>query len=218
MRFLPFRPCFSEQARNPIRASGRDIRGQRSRPRGGCRKSKCRILCRLPLQPRNFQRPRFPIENKSFQHSGHLRRLPHCYQDGLHRQHSRAGRRARFARCSGVHRLPWRAHNSRVQRGQSTVNPARLSLLTCGRCHADARLAARYNLPADKVPTFADSFHGLAARGGSQTVANCSSCHGVHNIFPPRILVPPFIRRTWRVPAEIVIRAPAAPLPSAPSM
>jgi len=77
---------------------------------------------------------------------------------------------------------------------QSLVNPIRVSTITCGRCHSDARLEARYNLPADKVPTFADSFHGLAARGGSQTVANCSSCHGVHNIFPssdPRSTVHP---------------------------
>ena len=65
----------------------------------------------------------------------------------------------------------------------SLVNPARVSLVTCGRCHGDARLEARYNLPADRVPTFANSFHGLAARAGSQSVANCASCHGVHNIF-----------------------------------
>ena len=64
----------------------------------------------------------------------------------------------------------------------SLVNPARVSTVTCGRCHADERLAARYNLAQDKLPSFQDSFHGLAARGGSQTVANCASCHGVHNI------------------------------------
>ena len=77
---------------------------------------------------------------------------------------------------------------------QSPVNPARVSLVTCGRCHGDALLATRYNLPADRVPTFADSFHGLASRAGSQTVANCASCHGVHNIFPssdPRSTVNP---------------------------
>lgn len=65
---------------------------------------------------------------------------------------------------------------------QSLVNPARVSQVTCSRCHADERLAARYNLPLDKVPAFEDSYHGLAGRAGSQTVANCASCHGVHNI------------------------------------
>jgi cytochrome b subunit of formate dehydrogenase/protein-arginine kinase activator protein McsA len=67
---------------------------------------------------------------------------------------------------------------------QSLVNPARVSSVTCGRCHADERLATRYNLPRDKVPAFEDSYHGLAARAGSQSVANCASCHGVHNILP----------------------------------
>lgn len=66
----------------------------------------------------------------------------------------------------------------------SLVNAARVSLVTCGRCHNDERLVLRYNLPADRVPSYADSYHGLASRGGSQSVANCASCHGVHNIFP----------------------------------
>lgn len=77
---------------------------------------------------------------------------------------------------------------------QSPVNPARVSNDVCSRCHGDALIAARYNLPADRVPTFADSFHGLAERAGSQAVANCASCHGVHNIFPssdPRSTVNP---------------------------
>lgn len=76
----------------------------------------------------------------------------------------------------------------------STVNPSRVSTVTCGRCHANERLDAQYNLPANRVPTFEDSYHGLAMRGGSQTVANCASCHGIHNIFPssdPRSTVNP---------------------------
>jgi len=77
---------------------------------------------------------------------------------------------------------------------QSLVNPARVSSVTCGRCHGDERLAQKYNLPRDKVPAFADSYHGLALRAGAQSVANCASCHGVHNILPstdPRSTVHP---------------------------
>jgi len=77
---------------------------------------------------------------------------------------------------------------------ESLVNPARVSSVTCGRCHSDERLAQRYNLPLDKVPAFQDSYHGLALRAGSQTVANCASCHGVHNILPssePRSTIHP---------------------------
>ena len=66
----------------------------------------------------------------------------------------------------------------------SLVNPGRVSTVTCGRCHEDERLANRYDLPVDKVTSYQDSFHGLALRGGQKTVANCASCHGVHDIFP----------------------------------
>ena len=67
---------------------------------------------------------------------------------------------------------------------ESLVNAMRVSTVTCGRCHGEERLAIRYSLPTNVVPSYADSYHGLAMRGGSQTVANCASCHGVHNIFP----------------------------------
>ncbi|MGC2420261.1 MAG: cytochrome b/b6 domain-containing protein [Candidatus Acidiferrales bacterium] len=76
----------------------------------------------------------------------------------------------------------------------SLVNPVRVSFVTCGRCHGNQVITARYNLPADRVPSYADSFHGLDAQAGSQTVANCASCHGIHNIFPasdPRSTVNP---------------------------
>jgi formate dehydrogenase gamma subunit len=64
----------------------------------------------------------------------------------------------------------------------SALNAANVSVQTCGRCHADARLARLYDLPADRVPSYADSYHGLALREGSLTAANCASCHGVHSI------------------------------------
>jgi len=65
----------------------------------------------------------------------------------------------------------------------SPVNAARVSSETCGRCHGDARLAMRYGLPTDRVPSYAESYHGLAKREGSIRAANCASCHGIHNIF-----------------------------------
>ena len=65
----------------------------------------------------------------------------------------------------------------------SPVFAANVSAETCGRCHSDTRLARLYDLPADRVPSYADSYHGLAIREGSLTAANCASCHGVHNIF-----------------------------------
>src|SRR5271165_5048208 len=42
----------------------------------------------------------------------------------------------------------------------------------------------KYKLPADRVRTFLESYHGLAAQYGSTVAANCASCHGVHKILP----------------------------------
>jgi cytochrome b subunit of formate dehydrogenase len=53
---------------------------------------------------------------------------------------------------------------------------------TCGSCHGDVRLTRKFGMPNDRLVSFDSSFHGLAAKSGSQTVANCASCHGVHNI------------------------------------
>jgi cytochrome b subunit of formate dehydrogenase len=55
---------------------------------------------------------------------------------------------------------------------------------TCGSCHGDVRLDRRFGLPSDRLVSYDSSFHGLAAKAGVQTVANCASCHGVHNILP----------------------------------
>ena len=54
----------------------------------------------------------------------------------------------------------------------------------CSRCHASLNLDSRYNLPADRVSTYVESYHGLAAQYGSTVVANCASCHGYHKILP----------------------------------
>src|SRR5664279_1269186 len=80
--------------------------------------------------------------------------------------------------CTGCHG----EHNILAPKDPgSMVNAARVSTVTCGRCHGDERLNSRYAF-GDKVPAFQDSFHGLAIRGGQKTAANCASCHGVHNI------------------------------------
>ena len=65
----------------------------------------------------------------------------------------------------------------------SPVSARNVSAETCERCHGDARIAQRNDLSADRVPSYADSYHGLAIREGSLTAANCASCHGIHNIF-----------------------------------
>ena len=67
---------------------------------------------------------------------------------------------------------------------ESLVNTRNLRQ-TCASCHDNVILARRFHLPLDRVSSFDQSFHGLAAKAGSQSVANCASCHGIHNILPP---------------------------------
>ncbi len=65
---------------------------------------------------------------------------------------------------------------------------------TCASCHADVKLMSKFGLPTDRVVSFDASFHGLALRAGSQTVANCGSCHGIHLVLPssdPRSTINP---------------------------
>jgi cytochrome b subunit of formate dehydrogenase len=79
--------------------------------------------------------------------------------------------------CHGEHRI------IKPNNPNSPVNAANIRD-TCGSCHGDVRLTRRFGLPSDRLVSFDSSFHGLAGKSGSQTVANCASCHGVHNILP----------------------------------
>jgi cytochrome b subunit of formate dehydrogenase len=80
--------------------------------------------------------------------------------------------------CHGEHRILG------VRAEGSPVSATNIPIRVCGPCHSDVSLNEKYGLAEDQVPSYEDSFHGLAARGGSQQVANCASCHGVHNILP----------------------------------
>jgi cytochrome b subunit of formate dehydrogenase len=80
--------------------------------------------------------------------------------------------------CHGEHRI------LAVTAEGSPVSATNIPLRVCGPCHSDLRLGEKYGLPGNQVPSYEDSFHGLASRGGVQRVANCASCHGVHNILP----------------------------------
>ncbi|MFZ2322737.1 MAG: cytochrome b/b6 domain-containing protein [Ignavibacteriaceae bacterium] len=54
----------------------------------------------------------------------------------------------------------------------------------CSPCHESVTLSEKYGMTADRFKTFSESYHGLALSGGSVAVANCGSCHGIHNIKP----------------------------------
>lgn len=55
---------------------------------------------------------------------------------------------------------------------------------TCSTCHESERIVAKFGMPADRLRTYQDSYHGLASRLGDLRAANCASCHGWHDILP----------------------------------
>jgi formate dehydrogenase gamma subunit len=65
---------------------------------------------------------------------------------------------------------------------RSPVAPLNVSGQVCSPCHESLRLSEKYGISANRFQTFTDSYHGLAIRAGSVSVANCASCHGAHNI------------------------------------
>ncbi|HHY85915.1 MAG TPA: cytochrome B [Verrucomicrobia bacterium] len=75
-------------------------------------------------------------------------------------------------------------HSEHEIRTLKTESGLHISQEICSNCHASERLNTKFNLPSDRVKTFFDSYHGLAAQYGSTLAANCGSCHGYHKILP----------------------------------
>ena len=66
----------------------------------------------------------------------------------------------------------------------SPVAAKNVSGQVCSPCHSSVKLTQKFGLASDRYQSFEDSYHGLAGKAGSVLVANCASCHGVHNIKP----------------------------------
>jgi cytochrome b subunit of formate dehydrogenase len=80
--------------------------------------------------------------------------------------------------CHGIHTIKAPSDPN------SSVSSQNLSRDTCAGCHQGVRLTQEFGIIGNRVSTYNDSYHGLASQGGSVVVANCSSCHGIHNILP----------------------------------
>ncbi len=80
--------------------------------------------------------------------------------------------------CHGIHSI------KRPGDPNAAVSERNLSLDVCARCHQGVRLSQEFGVPGQRVSSYMDSYHGLAVEGGSVVAANCSSCHGVHDILP----------------------------------
>ncbi len=78
--------------------------------------------------------------------------------------------------CHGEHDI--RKHTDPA----SPVHKANVAQQVCADCHASLKLTKKYGIASHTFQTFADSYHGLAVRGGSVEVVNCASCHSSHAI------------------------------------
>lgn len=100
------------------------------------------------------------------------------------------------AMAQGVREAPicTDCHSDHAIQRLKGATPLQLAEEVCSGCHGSKRMNTKLGLATDRVSTFFDSYHGLAARMGSPTAANCASCHGFHRILPssdPRSSVHP---------------------------
>ncbi len=91
--------------------------------------------------------------------------------------------------CTDCHGI----HNIKMPFDQTAAAPSSaLATDTCAKCHEGVTLTQEFGVASGRVSSYKDSYHGLASRLGSKVVANCASCHGVHNILPssdPRSMI-----------------------------
>lgn len=80
--------------------------------------------------------------------------------------------------CHGIHNI-----EAPIERTTATASTA-IATESCARCHEGVSLTQEFGVAGERVSSYKDSYHGLASRLGSKVVANCASCHGVHNILP----------------------------------
>jgi predicted CXXCH cytochrome family protein len=105
------------------------------------------------------------------------------YRTSVHGKRLAAGDTA-VANCVDCHGV----HNVRAPRDPlSPVHPLRLPD-TCGRCHSDATLMAKYNLDTSAYADYQESVHWAAlSERGDLSAPGCASCHGNHGATPPEV-------------------------------
>ncbi|MBI5185456.1 MAG: hypothetical protein HZA01_06985 [Nitrospinae bacterium] len=102
------------------------------------------------------------------------------YQGSIHGKAAAAGGRQApvCTDCHGEHEI--RAPGD----PKSSVYPAQIAKTTCVWCHESLRVTQKFSLPGERLSTYLSSYHGLVNQAGSGVVANCASCHGIHDIRP----------------------------------
>jgi cytochrome b subunit of formate dehydrogenase len=67
---------------------------------------------------------------------------------------------------------------------KAKTNASRLATETCGRCHDDPIIVAKYHLRGGVVGSYRDSYHGWVTRRQFADAATCVSCHTAHLVLP----------------------------------
>ena len=107
-----------------------------------------------------------------------------AYETSVHGQAYQNGGYADAATCNDCHGSPHSV--KKASDPGSSVYPLNLPR-TCAVCHGDLDFTKRHNLPANASRLYMDSIHGRALTdSGLLVTANCSSCHGAHDIRPKR--------------------------------
>lgn len=83
--------------------------------------------------------------------------------------------------CHGAHGV------LQVNDARSPVYPTRI-VETCGRCHGDAALMARYGIKGNEIAEYKQSVHyAVLVKKNDLSAPTCKSCHGAHGATPPGV-------------------------------
>jgi cytochrome b subunit of formate dehydrogenase len=104
------------------------------------------------------------------------------YRESIHGKAVAAGE-AEAAACADCH---GNEHNILPPSDPAAQTSPEHVTRTCAKCHANATVIRIRGLPADRVTSYEASYHGAANRWGDVKVANCTSCHGHHDILPAK--------------------------------
>jgi len=94
--------------------------------------------------------------------------------ENIVKKHERDG-----ALCLDCHGSPH--YIARADSKDSPVNHWKV-VETCGRCHGDRELAAKYNIETNVLTSYTESFHGKKHHLGHRKAPTCVNCHGSHSI------------------------------------
>lgn len=105
-----------------------------------------------------------------------------AYDTGVHALARRQSTSSVAAACSDCHT----AHEIRSSKDPASTTYALNLPGTCSRCHGDPKVIEQGHIRIGNVADlYRDSIHGRAvSRSGLLVAANCTSCHGSHDIRP----------------------------------